>query len=340
MFSIMKVMDRERFTAVLQALNTDFGTWSMEDVAAACARAGWVVEDDFSGVRMPEWQGGAWLSDEGAEYLRADPALAQLGLLAGTIEPHQFRDYVALATAVWGTPSFHGGDLGGVFVRWRQQTTTRALHLRDDGLMSISAFASYAIESIEDSVWKYNEALEEVPFTWLGELGGGDMIGFGHGHHLVSSWDDLTAALTWTLQDLQLGMLALGNPLTDNDGPLEDIVVITLEPTSHDDDRVLQILLNTEEPEVTLGDDERWHDQLVAHGFNPHPDDPHYPWLRKVPFGSDGCAELATLAVSFLQLLGLDLDAVNVEFWRYNDPYKFFELTCVGVPEAQVARYR
>ncbi|MBL1075471.1 hypothetical protein JK358_13815 [Nocardia sp. 2] len=335
----MKGMDQVRFSSVLRALNTDFGTWSRDDVVAACARAGWVVEDDFSGVRMPECEGGGWLSDDGAEYLRADPALAQLGILAGTIEPHQFRDYIALATEVWGTPSFHGGDLG-VFVRWRQQTTTRALYLRHDGLMSVSAFASYAIESLEDSAWRHNEALEEVPFTWLGELGGGDMIGFGYSHHLVNSWRDLTAALTRTLQDLQLGMIALGNPLTDNDGPLEDIVVVTLAATAPDDDRVLQIMLSTEEPAVWLHDDERWHDQLVAHGFHPHPDDPDYPWLREVPVGKDGCAELATLAVSFLQILGLELDALNVEFWRYNDPYEYFELTCVGVPEAQVARYR
>lgn len=339
MFSTMKVMDRARFTSVLQALNTDFGAWSTDDVMAVCTQAGWEVDDDFSGVRMPEWGGSGWFSDEGAEYLRADPALARLGIYVGTIEPNQFRDYVAMASAVWGTPSLHGGDLG-VFVRWRQQTTTRAMHLSHNGEMFVSAFATYAIESIEDRNWDYNEDLEDVPFTWFGELGGGDMAGFGYGRHLVDSWDDLTDALTRTLQDLQLGMIALGNPLTDNDGPLEDIVVVTLEPTSRDDDRVLQILLSVDEPAVWLGDDERWHDQLVAHGFNPHPDDPDYPWLRDVPVGSAGCAELATVAVSFLQIIGLELGSINVEFWRYNDPYDHFELTCIGVPVAKEARYR
>ncbi|MFI6865794.1 hypothetical protein [Nocardia sp. NPDC050406] len=323
-------MSRDQFDSVLRGLGTDFGTWSREDVITACARVGWIVGD--SDVVMPEWEGGGWLDDVGAEYLRADPALAELGVHAGYIEPHLFREYVAMASAVWGTPSFHGGDVG-VFVRWRDRSTTRELSLTHGGSMYVSAFSTYAKDSVDEKNWDYNEYVDEVPSTWLGELGGGDMVGFVSGHHLVDSWTDLTTALTRTLRDLQLGMIALGNPLTDNDGPLEDSVVITLRPTAEQDDRLLQILLSVHDPAIHISDDTRWHDELVAHGFHPDPRDPDYQWLHEVPVGDTGCTELATLAVTFLQIFGLELDDVTVESWRYNDPYQYFTLTCVGVPE-------
>lgn len=335
-FLLVIDMTDEQFDAVLRGFAADFGSWSRDDVVAACAASGWVVTADDD-LEIPEWSYGGYLSEHGTEYLPADPAFSEIGTYVATIEPRRIRAYIDAATKVWGSPSFHGGNFG-VFVCWRGKDTSRALELDHRGRVSARVFATYAWDSWTDREWEYGTGLDEVPFTWFGELDTADMgmVGFGWSRHLAETWDGLAEALTRTLRDLRLGMVALGNRLTDNDGPLTDSLVITLEAANatDDDNRLVQILLSLEDPGIHVRYDDKWRDLIVEHGLEQQ--EPGWGlYQREVSTGDDGPAELSSLAVTFLRAFGLELDDVRERSWRYNDPYDYFAVTCVGVQQSR-----
>ncbi|WP_194813479.1 hypothetical protein [Nocardia sp. XZ_19_385] len=332
----MTGLGRDELRTLLTDLGAaDFGTWRHEDVVAACTKLGWEVSRDqlprCETAAVPGVVRGAYLTENWDRRHGGDSEMMQVYLCAAVITPEAFRDYLAVATEVWGEPSLYGGN-GDAFVRWRGKTTTRQLEVSYRGDLTVRVFATEAWEGWDYRSWEYGEGLGEVPYTWIGEDDHPSLIGCYFGGRLVHSWDELAEALAMTLRDIHFGMRTLG---TGNTSPSPDHVVVTLaaaDPVA-DDTRWLQLSQDLEELVMVTSPEGRSEEVLREHGFAP---DEYGAWTREFLPGPETAETAAKLAVTLLGEFGLAEPAqVSGEYFRNSSPYRRFSLHCFGVERSR-----
>lgn len=328
----MTGLGRDEFRTLLTDLKSvDFGTWRHEDVIAACAKLGWAVSRDqlprCETAAVPGVVRGAYLTQNWDRRHGGDCEMMQIYLCAATIAPERFREYVALATEVWGEPSLYGGN-GDAFVRWRGATTTEQLEVSRHGELTVRVFATQAWEGWDYRSWEWGEGLGEVPYTWIGENNHPSLAGCYFGGRLVHSWDELAEALAMTLRDIHFGMRALG---VGDSSPSPDSVVITLAAAdSHEEDpRWLQILQSLDQLIVLVSPDGCPAEILRGRGCAP---DEYGAWTSEFPPSPETADTAAQLAATLLRDFGFASPAeVSGEYFRNSSPYQRFSLHCVGV---------
>ncbi|MFC9897912.1 hypothetical protein ACFVMC_29835 [Nocardia sp. NPDC127579] len=312
----------------------DFGDWSHSEVVGVCEGLGWAVSRESlprcETAAVPGVVRGAYLTENWDRRHGGDSEMMQLYLCAATIAPERFRDYLAVATEVWGEPSLHGGN-NDAFVRWRGEITTRQLEINRRGELFVRVFATHAWEGWDYRSWEYGEGLGEVPYTWIGENDHPSLNGCYFGGRLVHSWDELSEALEMTLRDIHFGMLTLSD---ETHRMPADSVVISLEaadPSARG--ACVQLLQARDELIILVSTDTPDADTLRARGFDT---DEYGAWTREFRPGPESAAAAGQLAVTLLREFGHDSPAqVTRQSWRTSAQYRRFSLHCVGVERSR-----
>ncbi|MEV0251602.1 hypothetical protein AB0H76_33790 [Nocardia sp. NPDC050712] len=318
--------------ALLTDLGTaDFGAWRHADVVAACTALGWEVSRDqlprCETAAVPGVVRGAYLTENWDRRHGGDSEMMQIYLCAAAIAPEDFRDYLAVATEVWGEPSLYGGN-GDTFVRWRRRFTTKQLEVNRAGDLTVRVFATEAWEGWDYRSWEWGEGLGEVPYTWIGENNHPSLLGCYFGGRLVHSWDELAEALTMTLRDIHFGMRVLGDGAAT---PFSDNAVITLRTADpvENDNRWLQLSQGRDELIMLIAANGQPEAVMAGHGLAL---DGYGAWARELAPGPESAETAARLAVTLLRDFGFEAPAqVRSEYFRNNSPYHRFTLHCVGV---------
>ncbi|MGW6121132.1 hypothetical protein ACWFRF_18985 [Nocardia sp. NPDC055165] len=231
---------------------SDFRTFSRLDVEQVCGTAGWLLQGDGV-VVIPGTPSGGRIVDERC----ADgEQRAHLSLTVTTIEPEQFRHYLALTVTTWGAPTWFCG-LSALGVGWVDGDTLRTLELSDHGTLSLRIEALDADAQRRWRNWKtqyhYPHLIDEadrvpndehdvsdtsaddyeVSFTWsAGSAGRGNEI------WSVYTLGHLRGLLTDLLGSVHLAMRALGpgpEPLVlhffDRDKTPDRYAQLELSPT-------------------------------------------------------------------------------------------------------------
>ncbi|MEV6279580.1 hypothetical protein [Nocardia sp. NPDC051832] len=313
----------------------DFGAWRHEDVVGVCTALGWEVSRDqlprCETAAVPGVVRGAYLTENWDRRHGGDSEMMQVYMCAASIEPEGFRDYLQVATEVWGEPSLYGGN-GDLFVRWRGATTTRQLEVSYRGDLTVRVYATEAWEGWDYRSWEWGEGLGEVPYTWIGENDHPSLAGCYFGGRLVHSWDELAEALAMTLRDIYFGMRVLGEGAAT---PWSDAVVITLKAAdpAENDRRWLQLAQGRDELIMLTAVHGQPEPIMHDRGFEL---DGYGAWTRELAPGPESAEAAAGLAVTLLRDFGFpEPGAVAREYFRNNSPYHRFTLHCVGVEESR-----
>ncbi|RBO94094.1 hypothetical protein [Nocardia puris] len=325
-------MTQTQFRALLTDLAAaDFGGWRRADVHAVCAGSGWKVSREVLPrceiAAVPGAVRGAYLTENWDRRRDSESEMMQLYLCAAVTTPERFRAHLEVATEVWGEPSLYGGSRNA-FSRWRGPVVSRQLEIDREGSVLVRAFCTEAWESWDHRTWEWDDAVDDVPYTWLGDNGHPSLAGFHTGGRVAGSWPGLVTALTGTLRDIRFGMRALG---VGGPAPTTDGVVISLESAAGDS-RVVQLVQGVDELTVLVGNDHPDPESLARRGLAR---DEYDAWTSVFAPDHDP-RPAAELAVSLLRDLGFaSVGELAERSWRFASPYRRFSLHCVGVQRAR-----
>lgn len=261
-------------------------------------------------------------------------------LHAGPVSPEEFRNYLALATELWGPVSLFGGERG-VFALWRGDTNIRQLKVDAHGAVSARMVDARAWgEWLARTDDQGGPTVTNTPYTWLG--GTPDQRVDFPGNWLIAkadSWDQVAEGFAATLHDVYLGMryFGVGDPEAYDE---PDTLRISLAPhgcTHWDDPRIVQIEQRIDGIGVYLDGstiDRAW---LAKYGFVPMVGG-HWRWVR--PLSPDRGDQAAQLAVELVREFGFRAPSeACFRAGRPGSPFGEFSIHGVGVEEGTIESF-
>ncbi|WP_280468872.1 hypothetical protein [Nocardia cyriacigeorgica] len=219
-------MTDARFTQLLTELRAaPFGSFTQNEVDDAYRQLGWTATDHGS-VEIPGVESAGRMFEHYGPHI--DFTSVESSIPIATIAPEQFRHYLDLTIAEWGTPSWYCG-LRGLDVVWEDGPALRTLQLPREGATLRLHLGSAEANEAQKVYWwdnphEYMERLDEDEIELIDEndlaMSGADDYEFSHlwsgaGYPGYERWradtpKQLRGMLTDLLCSVSLAMRALG----------------------------------------------------------------------------------------------------------------------------------